>query len=888
MHSNNDYSMDSINIQGKLKLLNFLGMDVYFEDGYRDWLYYRDKCNEKVAVLDVTGSYGINSLGHKNEMLQEEFIRFIKNGPPAFVQASSNPERSLLHKKSSDLLSKEIGYSNWIAEFANTGTEIIEAALKMAILRYNEKIDQIKQEINRSINKLSHSNKETRLILEKGREELGRRMCVLHLENSFHGKTIGSLSAMGNKQYSAPFPLAMRSCQLPKDVEKIPDVIEDIQQTYYLFDEDKDSVITKRFLPVVALLIEPIQGEAGVNVLEQDVVDVLFDLRDKYHFPIISDEIQCGLYRCGSFASLSTYGKRADIYCFGKALGGGLVKNSMLLADKNIFDEYFFRYHSTSFGEDSVSIHMSFCALNLLEKHQPSNSLLFQQLIDLKNDYPNVIKDVRGIGYMWAIEFDESFLKTSFVRKFLKDIDMLGYWISSVLLNKENIRALPTLSAPLTFRIQPSFFFGKKEMDFLVNGLQRLIVALVSNNTEYLFSHIMPISKSSSEKELSELLISEQFPKNAAVFLCHPIDIPHVRKIVDLLEEFDDQTVTSIINEMSGLQKYTPYHVSKITNSKGKQVDVVFLGIPYTSHQFYLDLRNGKRSKTIKVIQDAIDFANANSAKVIGLGQYTSIITDNGLSLQSDRAWLTTGNSYTAQSTLDALFMAAEEQNLELKNAKVGVLGASGNIISVITEALIGKVGHLSLVFNGNPFKNKRNREVIRKVLLRLEPQSANLDLLDLEVLVDFLEKDNIASLLTVHPTMDKLDSCDVIICGANVSKPILFPSQIKKGAIIVDIAVPANASKEVIESDQYFYIKGGIINLPETGGQLQALNSVIFPFELGESFACMAETIALAFEETLPNEFFGPLTLEKLNHIKLIMDKNGFKVKCFKLADSF
>jgi predicted amino acid dehydrogenase len=425
-------------------------------------------------------------------------------------------------------------------------------------------------------------------------------------------------------------------------------------------------------------------------------------------------------------------------------------------------------------------------------------------------------------------------------------------------------------------------------MDFLVNGLQRLIVALVSNNTEYLFSHIMPISKSSSEKELSELLISEQFPKNAAVFLCHPIDIPHVRKIVDLLEEFDDQTVTSIINEMSGLQKYTPYHVSKITNSKGKQVDVVFLGIPYTSHQFYLDLRNGKRSKTIKVIQDAIDFANANSAKVIGLGQYTSIITDNGLSLQSDRAWLTTGNSYTAQSTLDALFMAAEEQNLELKNAKVGVLGASGNIISVITEALIGKVGHLSLVFNGNPFKNKRNREVIRKVLLRLEPQSANLDLLDLEVLVDFLEKDNIASLLTVHPTMDKLDSCDVIICGANVSKPILFPSQIKKGAIIVDIAVPANASKEVIESDQYFYIKGGIINLPETGGQLQALNSVIFPFELGESFACMAETIALAFEETLPNEFFGPLTLEKLNHIKLIMDKNGFKVKCFKLADSF
>jgi predicted amino acid dehydrogenase len=132
------------------------------------------------------------------------------------------------------------------------------------------------------------------------------------------------------------------------------------------------------------------------------------------------------------------------------------------------------------------------------------------------------------------------------------------------------------------------------------------------------------------------------------------------------------------------------------------------------------------------------------------------------------------------------------------------------------------------------------------------------------------------------------LQSCDIVVCGANSSEPILTKAHLKIGAIVVDLAVPANAVPEVQESSEYVYLKGGIIELPLIEGVPQELNSVIFPFEKGESYACMAETIALAFEGQTQNDFTGPITLSKLQEIERIMAKHGFRVKRLKVKDSF
>ncbi|HEX5024114.1 MAG TPA: aminotransferase class III-fold pyridoxal phosphate-dependent enzyme, partial [Agriterribacter sp.] len=521
MHIKNNQLTHELN-----RMLQFLRLDKYYETGQGDWLTYTDDNGDKIQALDVVGSYGINLLGHNNKVMQKLLSSF---NTPCFVQASRMPDNILLSQKLTGLTEKHTGLTGWQVEYANSGAEIIEVALKLCWLHYKRKTDRIRQEIYYSIN-YSEQKKADARELQLFTDQLpilDAAPMVAHFEGSFHGKTLGALSVMSNRQLKNDFPVAFEALTLPKNAGALHHILKEKAVTYFIIDEKTGSVIEKEYLPVAGLFLEPVQGEAGVLCLDDELLSKVHELKNTWTLPVVSDEIQCGLYRTGSFSCLDCHVLPADIYCFGKALGAGIAKLSALCCSGKMYTRNFFQYHSSSFAGDAFSSKAALLFLESFEENDIAGSIqnnwMLRQLSELKNIFPEFVRDVRGKGLMCAVELNEDALHNSFITKFLKDIGMLGYWIASVMLNREHIRILPTLSNPLSFRIQPSVQFSNDDLRFLMNGFISFFDAIERQDLDYLFGHILKLPDNAVVKPLPDDVKNSEFPENAAVFICHPI-----------------------------------------------------------------------------------------------------------------------------------------------------------------------------------------------------------------------------------------------------------------------------------------------------------------------------------------------------------------------------
>jgi len=873
-------------------LLSFLQLDKHYVSGENDWLIYMEN-DKSIKVLDLVGSYGINLLGHNNQEVKAEFLKVIDTNQPAFIQGSYNPKADELSQRINELLNSESHERDRFCEFTNTGTEAIEIALKLCMLDYQNRLEKVRQHISYTENillKVDHVDSK-RIISEN--RKIDFEGTLLHLEKSFHGKTLGSLSAIGNKNLKKPFKTALRTKELKCTQSNLESIVEDNCVSYWVYNQRNGRLLKKSFCTILAILLEPIRCEGGVLDLSVDLVQEIKVKSKKHDFPIISDEIQTGLFRTRKMAALHHYGIEADIYCFAKGLGGGYTKIGAVSALENRFDRHFFRYHSSSFGEDAFSLAVGCKVLDVLKGKVQSNFPQLGLFEILKEKFPDLVKSVRGKGLLFAFELNLDMVLISYLRKYLSNINMAGYWISSVLLNREKIRILPTLSAPLTFRIEPSIHFSSDDLQFAINGLVNFLNALKNRDTAYLFDHILPIETNVNENEISLSLIRNEFPENAAVFLCHPIDIGHFQSFFDLTTGILDSNLKQIVKELAPIQEFYPYHISQLEGGKGNKIDVVYLGIPLTSESFYEAIKSGRRADIIAQIQRAVNWANKQKAKVVGLGQFTSIITENGLRIESKDALLTTGNAFTAQATIEAMTKALLENNLDMENSSFGIVGASGNIMSVITKIVSVNSKHLTLIFNKSIWNVKKNVDTINDLITYLSKHHSNKALrrflsheIENKTAEEILHDPFVISFITISTSVNALSNCNVVLTGTNAPEPFIDGRQLLENAIVVDLAVPPNVKADSLSMEQT-YIKGGIIQLPTINGKEQVLNSAIFPLDPGESYACMAETMALALDDFKGDHLIGDIDVETVELVDKILKRQGFQLKRSKTDDS-
>lgn len=334
--------------------------DVTFEKGLGCKLY--DTHGKE--YIDFVSGIAVNCLGHSH---------------PSILSALEKQSQKLMHISNYYWNDEMINLCTKLSEnsdhdkvfLCNSGTEAVEAALKIA--RKHGKM-------------VSKRDKNT----------------IIYMNNSFHGRTLGALSVTGQDKYQTPFsPLI---CNV-KSVN-----FNDIKDLQYNFDDS-----------VCGVIIEPIQGEGGINTVNCDYLNELKILCNKYNALLIFDEVQCGMGRLGTLFAYKKFNVIPDVICLAKALGGGFPIGAVLTKDKasTVFSP---GDHGNTYGGNPLACAVSLAVLKelvdnkLVESVESKSHYLINKLKTLKNKY-GLIKEIKGMGLLIGItgDFDvKCFVKKCF------------------------------------------------------------------------------------------------------------------------------------------------------------------------------------------------------------------------------------------------------------------------------------------------------------------------------------------------------------------------------------------------------------------------------------------------------------------------------------------
>ncbi len=216
---------------------------------------------------------------------------------------------------------------------------------------------------------------------------------VITMNNSFHGRTLATLAATGQKKYHKPF-------------EPVPEGFKSVEYNDLAAVED---AVTDQ---TAAIMVELVQGEGGVNPIDFDFLHSLRQLCDEQGLLLIFDEIQTGIGRTGELFAYQNYDVKPDIFTLAKGLGNG-VPVSAFLAKAEIADSFDIGDHGSTFGGNPLACKAVYLTLqsilkdNILADVKQVSSYLEEELNKLAKEY-DIIKEVRGLGLMLGIELSVS------------------------------------------------------------------------------------------------------------------------------------------------------------------------------------------------------------------------------------------------------------------------------------------------------------------------------------------------------------------------------------------------------------------------------------------------------------------------------------------------
>ena len=320
------------------------------------WVW--DENGEK--YLDAVAGIATCSLGHSNRRLKRSLINQLKK-----IQHVSNLYHIPEQEELADWLVKRSCAKSIF--FCNSGAEANEAAIKLA-----RKYAQTKRGIDSPI--------------------------ILSAHSSFHGRTIASLSATGQPKYHKGFEPLLDGFQFF--------TFNDQSSFKVLHDQ-----INKNSSRVAAVLIEPIQGEGGLNPGNKEFFKVIRDICTEKEILLILDEVQTGMGRTGKLWCYEHLGIEPDAFTLAKGLGGGHAIGALLVNEKaNIFQP---GDHASTFGGNpfackaALTVGHEIERLNLLENVQLRGAEIEEGLIKLVSYFPNFLKGARGLGLMQGIIIKE-------------------------------------------------------------------------------------------------------------------------------------------------------------------------------------------------------------------------------------------------------------------------------------------------------------------------------------------------------------------------------------------------------------------------------------------------------------------------------------------------
>ncbi len=343
--------------------------------------------------IDMLGGFGIYNVGHRNPKVLKA-VRDQLDKQAIHSQELIDPLRTYLAHLVSLITPGDLKY----AFLTNSGTESVEGCLKMAMLA-------------------------------TGRHHF------IGATGGFHGKSLGSLGGTSKAVFREPFLPLLHWTHVPfGDADALKTIMECAD-----FSGDR----------VAAVVLEPIQGEGGINVAPPGYLAAARELCDRYGAMLVFDEIQCGMGRTGKLFCCEHDGVTPDLMALGKGFGGGVMPIGACVGTEKTWERYIENpfLHTTTFGGNPLACAAAIATINvLLEDDLASRAgekgeYLLPKLAELAARYPEVMVGGRGRGLMLGMEFVNNDLgyavaKNLFARKIL---------ISGTYINARVLRIEPPL-----------------------------------------------------------------------------------------------------------------------------------------------------------------------------------------------------------------------------------------------------------------------------------------------------------------------------------------------------------------------------------------------------------------------------------------------------------
>jgi predicted acetylornithine/succinylornithine family transaminase len=301
--------------------------------------------------LDFLSGLGVNALGHAHPRI----VKAIREQAAKVIHVSN-----LYYNEYQGLLAEKLCTASGLDRvfFSNSGTEAIEGALK--------------------------------LVRAAGHATGGREKCiVIALENSFHGRTMGALALTGQAKYRQGFDPMLEGVRfVPRnDVEALRNAMDD---------------------KVCGIVLEPIQGEGGIQESSSEFLHACRQMADQYQAALIFDEIQCGLGRTGQLFAFQHFGVVPDVVCIAKPIAAGLPLGAFL-ANARFAQHITPGKHGTTFGGGPLTcrVALEYLAIledeNLLEQVRRVGGYFSQKLRELVEKF-DIAVEVRGVGAIQALQ----------------------------------------------------------------------------------------------------------------------------------------------------------------------------------------------------------------------------------------------------------------------------------------------------------------------------------------------------------------------------------------------------------------------------------------------------------------------------------------------------
>ena len=868
-----------------------LDKEYYAGLGDRLWYYNRRQGkNKPQEVIDFVGGYGTNLLGHGHPELKATAEAFLQG--PAISLSDQGSMRRQGEYKLAEMLSKtvsrELRMNNnnnnnkedkeFVVRLGSTGAEAVEMALAHACLEREERVQAFLDDQRCRFGALCPV--ECAQIESQVRDALlTQKPKVIVLKNCFHGKTLGARCLIGNASTRAPFSsmMGIEPIMLPTDGQvDVEHIIEQEMFTAPALQLNKSTGKPEmtgehRFNRIVAAFAEPILGEGGVCLPDRSLLARLHG----YDFPLIFDEIQCGLGRSGKF--LASQGLKGDYYVFAKALGGGIAKISALLVARERYIHRFDDLFSSTFSGDNFSCAVAQQVLTIIRRDNiprraKERGQVLRATVDaLQNQYPEIIKAVTGQGLMMGVEINTAVTDHMISLRYVAAGNRLGWAIASYLLNRQNLRLLPTVSAPNVLRLEPSAFIDDEAIEALRHGLTQLCEAIQRRDFYELFGFIVDGNQENlavPPMELPPFSCDIEKPHPGAqrvLFVSHSV-VPEIELqwMYPDLRGLNPLVRVELFRQTGIATDHQPF-ILFARNLFQNKVWFINVLVPFDAVQMAAAVKGEGKAKVLASLEQALRLGASHGCTIGVLGAFTSIVSNNGMALQPPPGMhVSTGNSFTVAVGMQRLQDTCKEKKIDLHhpNTRVAIIGATGNIGRSIAQQIVRKLKGVSRLTLISRSRDKLDK--VRQQLLSIAFEEDHTKTCEIEVSTDIMS----------------IRECNIIIVATATGEPIVFPHHLHPEfeIVVADLSVPSSVSREAQAMSNVYKIPiGGTVAVPGEP------DFVLAPFiEPGNAFCCSAEGMLLGLEpeKTKSLNLTGDISQSSVDVLHEIADRYGFFAK--------